>query len=39
MDELSQRVDMELARETAEKQHDFQSGRNNIKVKCTVGVL
>jgi hypothetical protein len=39
MDELSQRADMELAREMAERQHDFQSGINNIKVKCTVEVL
>jgi hypothetical protein len=39
MDELSQRVDMELAREMAERQHDLQSGENSIKVKCTVGVL
>jgi hypothetical protein len=39
MDELSQKADMELAREVAERQHDYESGQDNIKVKCTVGVL
>ncbi|XP_023714197.1 TBC1 domain family member 31 isoform X2 [Cryptotermes secundus] len=31
MDELLQKVDMKLAKEMAETQHDFQPGQNNIK--------